>query len=144
MARLVVPFLLLLAAAAPAQGFTLEHYHPDQDMFLVEGHNVTVLFEGAEGAHLRAIYRPGSEVHHTEEIGAVTGDKLEWAPTDPGLVQLDLYRPAAGEAAEAVLASKVVSVRFDTSLPSGLFVMILAGLFLFGGAFKSIRALLRG
>ena len=59
-------------------------------------------------------------------------------PRDAGIVSLDVLDPDGG----APLASVHTSVRFGAFPASGMAVMIVAGLLLFGGAALGLRSLL--
>ena len=58
-----------------------------------------------------------------------------------GEVEAGKIAPEGG--GDAVAHSEMVSVRFASIISAGLFVMLAAGVILFGGAFVSIRALMR-
>ena len=79
---------------------------------------------------VRVVYRPGSVAADTVVLRA-EGTTLTFTPTAAGVVNV-----SAGDDAKAL------SVRFASTPISGLFVMIAAGLILFGGAFFALRALL--
>ena len=64
----------------------------------------------------------------------VSGTVATWTPSRAGVVAL----------ATADGASRNVSVRFDETPISGLLILIVAGLVLFGGAALAMRALLSG
>lgn len=116
---------LLLASSAQAQ-ISLSS-EP-----LVRGQAVTVSL-GAPSDSLVVTYRPNSGISVSETL-PVTGSTAQWVPSRAGVVSL--------EAADGTSAN--VSVRFDRTPISGLLILILAGLILFGGAAFAMRALLSG
>jgi hypothetical protein len=125
-----------------AQGVGLDiEGHAPPEQVLVEGTATSVRATGGTLLSLVVTYRPGSDVEISEGLEVVDG-QATWTPTHAGLANLDaqIEPPAGGS---ALLHSQLVSVRFDTFLTAGLVVMIVAGVILFGGAFVSIRALLR-
>jgi hypothetical protein len=144
MAWLRVPCIVVLlcgAAHAREVGLDIEAHAPPERV-LVEGATTSVRATDGTLLSLVVTYRPGSDVEITETL-EVAGGQASWTPLHAGLANLDAeIEPAAG--GEAVPYTQMVSVRFDTFLTAGLVVMVVAGTILFGGAFVSIRALLRG
>ena len=116
--------LALLAAPLGAQEvLSVEPLQPTRD------EPVTVTF--SEPVDTVAVtYRPGAITAHTETFtpGAAV---FEFTPSRAGVVSV-----AAGDAAQSL------SVRFRGAPLSGIVVMVLAGLILFGGAALSLRTLL--
>lgn len=92
---------------------------------------VTVTFE-APADEARVIYRPGSVAADTVVL-ATSGAEVTFSPEQAGVVRVE-----AGDEALPL------SVRFPSAPLSGLFVMIGAGMILFGGAAFAMRALLSG
>ena len=80
------------------------------------------------GVRVVAVYRPGSQVAESEEIG-VTSESgvIEWTPRTAGLVRL------RAEPHQGRVVARDVSVRFARIPRAGLFVLVAAGLVLFGG-----------
>ena len=119
--------LLAVLAAAPALAqISTEPAAP------VRGEPVTVtLAEPAD--ELLVTYRPSSGIA-VEETVPVSGGRATWTPNRAGVVLL----------ATADGATRNVSVRFDRTPVSGLLILIVAGLVLFGGASFAMRALLSG
>ncbi len=76
-------------------------------------------------------YRPNSSIAARDTIRIGGFDSMKWMPKQAGVVQIGL--PGG--------ASQNVSVRFTEPPVSGIFVLILAGLILFGGAIFAMRAL---
>lgn len=134
--------LSLLAGVASAQGPALViDYHGAASGTLVEGVETTIRATGGELLSLTITYRPGSDVEVIDELELENG-VAPWTPRYAGLANLSArVAPAGG--GEPAVHEELVSVRFATTLTAGLFVMLGAGLILFGGAFLSIRALLR-
>jgi hypothetical protein len=100
----------------------------------------------APGYVVRAVYRPNSQTAHTEILTAAdaTGTVL-WTPLDAGPVTLTAWPPGVepGTSGAEAAASLTVAVRFGGFPGSGLVIMILAGLLLFGGAAAAFAMLLR-
>ena len=120
----LLPLLLLLAAPLAAQDVV--SITPEQP---TRGEPVTVTFSEPVDS-VTVTYRPGAITAHTETF-APGAASFEFTPTRAGVVSV-----AAGDAAQSL------SVRFRGAPISGIIVMVLAGLVLFGGAAVSLRALL--
>ncbi len=108
--------LLLLAAARPAQA-----QYVAEDEAIVAGEPVTLSLPAADT--LVITYRPGSNISRVERV-PVTDASHTWTPREAGLVALST--PGG--------ALQTVSVRFDSTPVWGLFILVLAGGILFGGA----------
>jgi len=136
--------LICLAGSAGAQevGLVIEGYAPGERE-LVEGETYPVRATGGRLWGLHITYRPGSDVEDTKSFVSPPDGVAEWTPAHAGLARLEAWITPAG-GGETVAHEQMVSVRFGSTLTTGLFVMLVAGLILFGGAFVSIRALLRG
>lgn len=139
--------LCLLAAAAARADVTLssDDERPLRDS-VVRLH-VDADGEPAPGYVVRAVYRPNSQTAHTEMLtpADATGTVL-WTPQDAGPVTLTAWPPGVepgANGAEAA-ASLTVAVRFGGFPASGMVIMILAGLLLFGGAAAAFVMLLKG
>lgn len=116
----VLAALLLLPAPAAAQ------YVAGSDFAFVD--RPTTLARSGASDTLVVTYRPNSSIARVDTlVGA-----REWTPRQAGVVKL---QAPGGEA-------QSVSVRFDRTPVSGLFVLIGAGLILFGGAGFAFRKLL--
>lgn len=120
----LLPLLLLLAAPLAAQDVV--SITPEQP---TRGEPVTVTFSAPVDS-VTVTYRPGAITAH-REMFAPGSAAFEFTPSRAGVVSV-----AAGD------ASRSLSVRFRGTPVSGLLVMVLAGLVLFGGAAVSLRALL--
>ncbi|MEL6616473.1 MAG: hypothetical protein AAFQ43_12095 [Bacteroidota bacterium] len=123
----LAPLALAVALALPASAqITASTDAP------VVGQPLTLTF-GEPADTLTVTYRPGS-VASTDDVivlGGVTS--TEWTPEAAGVVQV-----AVGE------ASQSLSVRYENAPASGLLVMVLAGLVLFGGAAFAMRSMMGG
>ncbi len=122
--RLLLLCLTVLAASASAQDVvSVEPEAPTR------GEPVTVTFS-APADTVAVTYRPGAVTAHTETFTPGTAT-FEFTPERAGVVSV-----TGGGAAQSL------SVRFQGAPVSGIVVMILAGLILFGGAALSLRTLL--
>ncbi|MFQ5507506.1 MAG: hypothetical protein ACE5F1_22305 [Planctomycetota bacterium] len=145
----MLSLLVLLSLSGPALGiqkpeFEISDYNPKEHEFLVEGSEARLRLVVAGEMKLRAVYRPDSEVEDFDELTADSDGWIRWTPRFAGLVLLEAYRVEGVEDKQKiVVASRVVSVSFASGFTIGIVIMIVAGLLLFGGAFLSIRALLR-
>jgi hypothetical protein len=127
---LVTVSLTLIAAPAMAAAvIELDDTYP------LLGEPVQVRLSSKAGpateATLRVTYRPNSATVFTETIAAGPGGALDWTPRDAGIVRLELL-PGGPE--DPPLVTRNVAVRFASPPASGLAVMAVAGLLLFGGA----------
>ena len=132
--------LALITAALPAQetkAWSLEGYDASKGEFYVEGKEARLRWLGPATAKLSAVYRPESEVPESEALTPDAEGRVSWKPKTAGLVQL------LATLDDKSTVKALVSVRFASTFSIGLVVMVLAALILFGGAFFSIRALLR-
>ena len=161
----LLPLLLLAALALPrpaaAQQLTLAA--DDERPLRGQAVRLTVLDEDgrpAAGTRVSALYRPNSHTEHRVELPDVdSSGTVVWTPEYTGPVTLEV-RPAAavgeegaraaaaeaGSAApplEPAAASLTVAVRYGSLPASGLIIMVLAGILLFGGAAVSMILLIR-
>lgn len=141
--RILAPaaLLLLLSAVLPAADaaeIAAAEPYPQRGV-----ETVVVVAEGAApvaGLEVTARYRPNSQTGSTEIVGLTgTDGAVAWTPSDAGVVSLEARRPGA----EEVVAAADVSVRFGGFPASGLLIMALAALLLFGGAGAGFFLLLR-
>ena len=127
----------LLAGPALAQGDAQRCAEGDglhfcvADAYPLQGDAVVLTLHDAAGpvagAEVTAIYRPNSSVEKREAVGvSATDGTLPWVPADAGLVTLEARH---GER----VADMCVSVRYRHASAVGIFVLILAGMILFGG-----------
>jgi len=140
------PVLALLLAgpclAAQDGKLSIEGYVAGRP-YLVAGEGRQVRAKPGAGrlVALAVTYRPGSEVEIAGTVAVTPDGTAIWTPARPGLAELDAtIAPPGGKPFHY---KETVAVRFANRVSVGLFVMIAAGLILFGGAFLSIRALLR-
>jgi hypothetical protein len=108
------------------------------------GQEVLVTLEGDLAGRdflLRVTYRPNAQTASQEELPA-RGGELRWVPRDAGIVELQALALDAAEA--PAMATARVAVRYGGFPASGLLVMSIAGLLLFGGATLAFWLLTRG
>lgn len=123
--RLIACILLLSAAAPAASQIAVSPETP------VEGEPVTLKF--SRPVHtLTIVYRPGSTTSTTEALVLNGETSATWTPTRAAVVSLALD----GE------DTRNVSVRFRETSGLGLFIMIAAGMILFGGIGFAFRSML--
>ncbi|OZC02696.1 hypothetical protein [Rubricoccus marinus] len=120
-------FLLLIALALASGAQAQITTSPE---VIVRGEPVTVTFAEPTDS-LLVTYRPNSGIAYKEVVPA-SGTSATWTPNRAGVVAL--ATPAG--------ASQNVSVRFDRTPVSGILILTLAGIVLFGGAAFAMRALL--
>lgn len=135
---------LLLAPAASAE---LAISAADERPLRGETVRLTVTDDGtpAAGALVVAVYRPASNTVHRQELTPVDASgTVLWTPTDAGPVTLQVWPPGSDPSADRQPATTLtVAVRFGTFPPSGLLIMIVAGVLLFGGAIAAFWILLQ-
>jgi hypothetical protein len=114
-------------------------------VFLTQGERYEVTgplkLEGA--AQLQKVefeYRPGSKVARRKSLEAESPGVYLLTPEEPALGKVIATYQNPDSSHQKLQRS--VAIRFDSTLPLGLIVMIVAGIVLFGGASLSIRALL--
>ena len=120
--------LLVLAAGVFTAGLVHAQYVSD-DIDLYVGQPVR-LANITPGDTLLVTYRPNSSIAHREQLVLTPGTR-DWTPREAGVVRLAVSGGAAQN----------VSVRYDETPVAGLFVLIVAGLILFGGAAFAFRKL---
>ncbi|MBN2490053.1 MAG: hypothetical protein JXQ29_04305 [Planctomycetes bacterium] len=140
MKRLAVLFAAVLGLASSAGAdpvLTLAAAFP------VVGSQQVVRLEGAAepGAlRLKVVYRPNSATVREVVVGGFdAAGTIRWHPEAPGITLL-IAETAGGES----VCQKRVAVCFASTPVSGIIVMVLAGLLLFGGASISLVLALRG
>ncbi len=99
---------------------------------------VAVSGDGSEHLRLWVVYSPSSETQVEEEIGPFSGGQITWRPARAGIATLSA-RDGGGDNVAAVN----VAVLFSSTPASGVLVMGLAGVLLFGGAGLALRSVLR-
>lgn len=124
MSRTLVSIVLLWVAVPAIAQIEVSPNSP------VEGETVSLDFTEPVDT-LKVTYRPGATTSTSETLLLNGATSTEWTPTQAGVVEL-----AIGEDTE-----QNVSVQFRETSGLGLFVMIVAGMILFGGigfAFRSM------
>ncbi len=92
------------------------------------------------GARVSVLYRPGSEVSRTDSLGVTGSDgALSWTPVEAGVATISAGVPDSTGA--IVAQSRNLSVRFRGLPASGLFILIAAGVILYGGVILGFRML---
>ena len=110
--------------------------------FPVEGEPATITVTTDRGSPVaevavQAVYRPGSAVEKLEDIGFTGVDgAVTWSPTGAGVVILQTV--AVGDNPSY---TSNLSVRYNGLPISGLVILLLAGVFLYGGVIKGFRSL---
>ncbi len=128
--KTLLPFLVaaLLAPSAAAQ-FTLTplpYEEADEAPEApIQGRPVQITLEQPVD-RVEVVWRPNSAVSDTVALDA-TGTSFVWRPTRAGVARIALI--TGGERVE-----ENVSVRYDRYPGSGIFILIVAGTILFGGA----------
>lgn len=140
LARVVANLVLVAGVAAQAPTVSIAGFDPDKGSFPTEGQATKVTLSGAQPTEILVTYRPTSLVEASEKLEIAADGSAMWTPSSPGLAKLTVAYSVDGKAAEI---KELVSVQFASTLSMGVWVMALAGIVLFGGAFVSIRALLR-
>ena len=82
------------------------------------------------------IWRPNSAIPDTIVV-PVTGSEFEWTPMRSGVARFEVSGPGGTSAQN-------VSIRYDKYPGSGIFVLIVAAIILFGGAGFAMGKLLGG
>jgi hypothetical protein len=126
--------------AAPAFGLAVDDERPQIGQTV----RVTVTAGGAPlaGARVAAVYRPNSETTSTEHLAPTDASGTAfWTPSAAGPVRLEAWPPGSAEEAPAAVTF-AVAVRFGGFPPSGLAIMVIAGLLLLGGAAFGLTMLL--
>jgi hypothetical protein len=132
-----------LAAALPAAGGEI---HLDEQ-YPLRGRatRVEVVDDGGRpvaGAVVEALYRPNSQTSHRAALAPTdAAGATAWVPEDAGIVTLTARAPGAGDASPP-LATTNVAVRYGGFPAPGVFIMLLAGVLLFGGAAAGMWMLL--
>ena len=127
MRALLLSLCFLASASSLAQPITIS---PE---IAVAGQEATLRFDTPVDT-LFVTYRPSSVLAQRDTIRIGGFTSVKWTPRRAGVVRIAL--PGG--------ASQNVSVRFTDTPLSGLFVLVGAGLILFGGAIFAMRALLSG
>lgn len=140
MTRIALLFVGLLAVAQGALAVTIEL--PEE--YPLKGETTAIRVVGEDGplagAEIDILYRPNSDTSFAKTLPPTdAAGATEWTPLDAGLVRLSVR--AAGS--KTVLFQRDVSVRFGSFPGGGIFIMVLAGTLLFGGAALGLVKLLQ-
>jgi hypothetical protein len=133
-----VLLLFATSAACEAQEIGLQDASP------LRGATQTLTVAGADGrpvagAVVTVTYRPNSKTARSRQLPPTDeSGRTEWPVEDAGIVTLAATSPDGQS-----LASLNVAVRFGGMPGSGIAVMVLAGVLLFGGALLGFVLLLR-
>lgn len=145
-----------LAAPVDAGEIVLPPTPPYERSYPLRGEPIRMAVRDGEdhpvaGAVVEVVYRPNSHTIHTATLAPTDAAGVtEWTPAYAGIVALTARagtpRPggAPGGDAGAEIATAKVAVRYGGFPPSGLLVMLVAGVLLFGGAALGFVKLLRG
>lgn len=126
--RLLLLVLFLAATPASGQTATTISVLPER---LVVGDQATLTFD-APVESVITTYRPNSAIPVVDTLVVGGFTSVRWTPERAGVVRVAV--PGG--------ASRNLSVRFAALPLAGLFVLIAAGLILFGGAAWAMRKLL--
>lgn len=126
-ASALLGLLALAALPAGAQPITLSPEIP------VVGQEMTLRFEAPVDT-VFVTYRPNSAVARRDTIRIGEAASMRWTPSRAGVVAISLPDGTRQN----------VSVRFTKTPLSGLVVLLVAGLILFGGAGWAMRMLFAG
>ncbi len=109
-----------------------------EEDYPVLGEGVNVYITGhsdPQQVTLTVVYRPNSATTLEKAVGSFQGNgSLVWKPIAPGITTL-VAKGADGKK----VTSKNVATRYPATPVSGVIVMVLAGILLFGGAGWSLR-----
>ena len=127
------------AASVYGQSIDLEEAYPLSEKPTTI--SVTDADGPASGAVVVVTYRPNSRTVSTEVLPATDSrGQVRWTPSSAGIVNLAAHKSDKdGELIDSLSAS----VRFGGFPPSGLAVMLAAGILLFGGACLGLVMLFR-
>jgi hypothetical protein len=141
--RTAQTFLVLLIALSFSSWAQAE-VHGSTEPF-VEGESTTLeITDGdgnrVDGAELKVVYYPGSDVEHRESVGTTNAaGEVEWTPHFAGLARIEWSLPGADEMSEA----RVIGVRYQR-MPKPALAMFLVALFmLFGGLIIGVTRMKR-
>lgn len=141
--RTTIFLIVLLFCGLSARSGAAEASLSLGEAYPVVGERIEVTLHGVdspETAALWVVHRPNSQTAETIRVGNFNAEgQVWWTPKAPGIATLRDRDPAA----EGEAASVSVAICFSTNPASGILVMVLAGLLLFGGAGWSLRLALR-
>ena len=125
MFRTLALLLLGFVVALPATGqitFRPAPVENGEPASLTKGH-CTVVTLDSFAEHVQVIWRPNSAISDTVTLH-VSGQTFTWTPTQAGVATMTTSNGT----------SQNISVRYDSYPASGIFILIIAGTILFGGA----------
>ena len=125
MFRTLALLLLGFVVALPATGqitFRPAPVENGEPASLIKGHSTVVTLDSF-AEHVQVIWRPNSAISDTVTLH-VSGQTFTWTPTQAGVATMTTSNGT----------SQNISVRYDSYPASGIFILIIAGTILFGGA----------
>jgi hypothetical protein len=101
---------------------------------------LTGVAEAQKGLTIKVTYRPASQTAKTDDVGEPDArGAVKWTPRSPGVTRI----AAVVTGKKKPVATVTVSTRFASAPITGILVMLIAGLVLFGCAGWSIRVAMR-
>ncbi len=125
MFRTLALLLLGFVVALPATGqitFQPAPVEYGEPASLIKGHPTVVTLDSL-AEQVQVIWRPNSAISDTVTLD-VSGQTFTWTPTQAGVATMTTSNGT----------SQNISVRYDSYPASGIFILIIAGTILFGGA----------
>jgi len=125
MFRTLALLLLGFVVALPATGqitFQPAPVENGEPASLIKGHSTVVTLDSL-AEQVQVIWRPNSAISDTVTLD-VSGQTFTWTPTQAGVATMTTSNGT----------SQNISVRYDSYPASGIFILIIAGTILFGGA----------
>ncbi len=147
MVMMMGPALLIEQKVHAENGSAVTETIETTEAFPTVGQRTTIV-TSTTNAVVNITYSPTSALFSRESVKfAPQTQRVSWIPQRPGIVELALATVGPSTSTQTTQTTqtttkKNISVRFDGVPRSGVAVMIIAGLFLFGGAFFSLRSLL--
>jgi len=135
--------LALVLSAVPAAGGVAAQIRLAETYPLEGQPTVIEVLDGGvpvAGAAVEVLYRPNSEAATLEMIGTTDArGRIAWVPSNAGLAQVTALVPAGGQA-----LGVDVAIRWSRMPASGLVILVVAAILLFGGAALAFHLLVRG
>ena len=135
MLRVSALLVLGIIVAFPAAGqitFRPAPVENEEPSGPVKGHATVVTLDSL-AEQVQVVWRPNSAIPDTVTLD-VSGQTFTWTPTHAGVATMTTSNGT----------SQNVSVRYDSYPASGIFILIIAGTILFGGAGFAMGKLLGG
>ncbi len=135
MLRTLAVLALGFVVALPAAGqitFEPAPVENEEPSGPIQGHPTIVTLDSLAES-VQVIWRPNSAIPDTVNL-EVTGQSFTWTPLQAGVATMTTSNGT----------SQNVSVRYDSYPASGIFILIIAGTILFGGAGFAMGKLLGG